>query len=66
MDMSQTELADRAGVGIATVRRIESSENDGKGTVQVLMKIKKALEDAGVKFIDCDFGNGPGVRLKKG
>ena len=63
--ISQTELAERAGIGLATVKRLEGSTGDLRATVQTVLLIQKALEKAGVAFIDQDDKQGPGVRLKK-
>ena len=63
--ISQTELATRAGLGLATVKRIESSVEDLRVTVQTLLRIQRALEAAGILFIDQDDEHGPGVRLRK-
>jgi transcriptional regulator with XRE-family HTH domain len=61
---SADELAGAAKVGVATVRRAERI--DGKPSMTEANKeaIHRALESAGVEFIDKD-GGGPGVRLKK-
>ena len=62
LDWGQAELADKAGVGIVTVRQIEAGGHDARrATLQV---IKNAFEIAGVQFID-ENGGGPGLRLKK-
>ena len=63
--ISQTELSRRANVGIATVKRIERSTEDLRVTVETLLRIQRALEAAGIVFIDQDDTQGPGVRLKK-
>ena len=65
LDIGQVELARRAKVGLATLRRIENSTDDLRTTVQVLMRIQRALESAGIIFIDQDGQSGPGVRLRK-
>ena len=65
LDINQEELARRSKVGLATVRRIENSTDDLRTTVQVLMRIQRALESAGIIFIDQDGQGGPGVRLRK-
>jgi transcriptional regulator with XRE-family HTH domain len=63
LDWTQQELADRAGVGIVTVRQFEGGLNEPRrATLEV---IRRALESAGVEFIQED-GGGPGVRLRKG
>lgn len=66
LDISQTELAEQASVGIATVRRIEAGRDGVRGTADTLWKIEKALEAAGIAFIPADATGGPGVRLRAG
>ena len=62
LDWTQQELADRAGVGIVTVRHFEGGLNEPRrATLEV---IRRALEAAGVEFIQQN-GGGPGVRLRK-
>ena len=58
---SQTELARTAGVGLATLQRIE--QNEVKGNFSTILKIQKALEQAGIVFTDGDAGE-IGVRLQ--
>ena len=65
LDISQTELSKKAGVGLATVKRIEASTENLRMTVQTLLRIQRALEAAGVIFIEQDKEQGPGVRLRK-
>ena len=62
LDWTQQELADRAGIGIVTVRQVEAGlSKPRRATLEV---IKRAMEAAGVEFIDGN-GGGPGVRLLK-
>jgi transcriptional regulator with XRE-family HTH domain len=62
LDWSQQDLADRARVGIVTVRQLEGgSTQPRRATLDV---IRRALESADVEFID-ENGGGPGVRLKR-
>jgi transcriptional regulator with XRE-family HTH domain len=62
LDWGQADLAEKAGVGIVTVRQVEAGGHEARrATLQV---IKHAFELAGVEFID-ENGGGPGVRLKK-
>ena len=63
--MSQQDLATRAAVGLNTVKRIEAALDEPTGTIQTLLRIKRALEQAGILFIDQDEERGPGVRLRK-
>lgn len=65
LGISQGELADRAEVGVATVRRLEGQTEQVRGTAQVLLRIQKALEAAGVTFLEQDGKVGPGVRHKR-
>jgi transcriptional regulator with XRE-family HTH domain len=62
LDWTQQELADRAGVGVVTVRQFEGELNEPRrATLEV---IGRALEAAGVEFIQ-ENGGGPGVRFQK-
>ena len=61
LDWSQAELADRALVGIVTVRQLEAGGRPRRATLDV---IRRAFESAGVEFIE-ENGGGPGVRLRK-
>jgi transcriptional regulator with XRE-family HTH domain len=62
IDWSQTELAERAGVGIVTIRQLEAGVHaPRRSTLDV---VRRALEAAGVEFI-AENGGGPGVRLRK-
>jgi transcriptional regulator with XRE-family HTH domain len=59
---SQQELAEKAAVGIVTVRQLEAGvHKPRRATLDV---IQRAFESAGVEFID-ENGGGPGVRLRK-
>jgi DNA-binding transcriptional regulator YiaG len=62
LDRSQQDFADTAAVGTVTVRQLEGgSTQPRRATLDV---IRRALEAAGVEFID-ENGGGPGVRLRK-
>ena len=56
------DLASNAGVAANTVSRYE---NGADALGDTLIKIQRALEDAGVTFIDRNEDGGPGVRLRK-
>ena len=59
---SQTELAEKARVGVVTVHQLEAASSQPRpATLDV---IRRAFESAGVEFID-ENGGGPGVRLRK-
>lgn len=61
---SADELAQKASVGIATIRRFENSIGVPAGQMRVIAALKLAMEDAGVEFIGSP-EDGPGVRLIK-
>jgi transcriptional regulator with XRE-family HTH domain len=60
---SQTDLAHVAGIGLATLQRIEQTEGVVKGNFSTILKIQKALEEAGIRFTDGETGE-IGVALK--
>ena len=60
---SQGELARHAGIGLATLQRIEQNEGELKGNFSTIIKIQKALEAAGIQFLESDTGD-IGVILK--
>jgi predicted transcriptional regulator len=64
---SQGKLARMAGIGLATLQRIEQSKGIVKGNFSTALKIQEALEEAGIIFTDDGAGE-IGVRLqtKKG
>ena len=49
---SQGKLARTAGVGLTTLQRIEQNEGVVKGNFSTVLKIQKALEQAGIQFTD--------------
>jgi hypothetical protein len=51
-------------VGVATIRRAELTPAQTSLTAANDLAIRRALETAGVQFID-ENGGGPGVRLRK-
>jgi transcriptional regulator with XRE-family HTH domain len=53
---SQDKLARAAGVGLATLQRIEQNEGVVKGNFSTILKIQKVLEQAGIHFIDDESG----------
>ena len=58
------DLARASAVGVATIRRAELAERETSMTAPNDMAVRRALEIAGVEFID-ENGGGPGVRLRK-
>jgi hypothetical protein len=59
-----THLAREAALGLATIRRAELAEEETSMTTANDLAVRRALEAAGVEFID-ENGGGPGVRLRK-
>lgn len=60
---SATELAERCGIGSATVKRYELQDGYPKATVQNLAAIQAVFEEAGVEFLGDPLLN-PGVMLR--
>jgi hypothetical protein len=58
------DLAEASALSVATVRRAELTEAETSLTTANDLAIRRALETAGVEFID-ENGGGPGVRLRK-
>jgi transcriptional regulator with XRE-family HTH domain len=61
---SAQDLARESALGVNTIRRAEVAEESISLTVANELAIRRALEAAGVVFID-ENGGGPGVRLRK-
>lgn len=65
--LDQRQLAEKAGLSVPTIQRMEASEGVIRGHVDSLMKIVAALDQSGVELIAEDAvstGGGRGVRLK--
>ena len=62
INWSARELADKSGMGVATIRRMELAEGVPSSNAQNLELIKKTLETLGVEFIGAPEDR-PGVRL---
>ena len=62
---SAEELARRSSLSVATIRRAELTDDETSMTAANDLAVRRALEAAGVEFID-ENGGGPGVRLRKG
>ena len=61
---NQSRLAEASGLALSTIKRMETSEGVLRGTAENVWRVQKALQEAGVIFIDED-DEGPGVRLRK-
>ena len=65
LGLSQEDLARQASIGIVTVKRLEAAGAKIRGSAQTMARIQRALESAGIIFIDQDSERGPGVRLRQ-
>jgi ribosome-binding protein aMBF1 (putative translation factor) len=61
---SAEDLARESTLGVTTIRRAELTEGQTSMTTANDLAVRRALEAAGVEFID-DNGGGPGVRLRQ-
>lgn len=63
LNWSALQLAERSGVGVATIRRMELAEAVPSSNAQTLDAVRVTIESAGVEFIGSPEDR-PGVRLK--
>lgn len=61
---SQEDRAGAADISVPTIKRLEASDGPLGGRSETKEKTQKALQVAGVEFID-ENGGGAGVRLRK-
>jgi transcriptional regulator with XRE-family HTH domain len=67
LGIDQRELAQRCGLSLPTIQRMEASDGVVRGNVQSLMKLVDALAVCGIELIGegaTSSGGGRGVRLK--
>jgi len=67
LGIDQAMLAERAGVSLPTIRRMEGSEDNVRANVDTLVKVVQALEAAGIELIAegaASTEGGRGVRLR--
>jgi transcriptional regulator with XRE-family HTH domain len=62
LDLTQPELAAKAGVGLSTIVDFERKRR--RVSDHVIEVLRETFERAGIEFID-ENGGGPGVRLRK-
>lgn len=62
---SAEDLSRATALSITTIRRAELTEKETSLTAANELAVRRALEAAGVEFIEENGGGGPGVRLKK-
>lgn len=64
LGLNQPELAERANISAATLKRMEASSGQVGGLHNNVEAVRRALQTAGAEFIP-ENGGGPGVRLRK-
>ena len=67
LGIDQRELAQRSGLSLPTIQRMEASDGVVRGNVDSLMKLVDALAANGIELIGegaASSGGGRGVRLK--
>jgi hypothetical protein len=62
---SADDLARKSSLGLSTIKRAELADDATSMTVANDLAVRRALEAAGVIFIDENGDAGPGVRLRK-
>ena len=68
LDLDQRELAQRCGLSLPTIQRMEASDGVIRGNVDSLMKLVGALNVAGIELIGdntTSSAGGRGVRFKQ-
>ena len=60
---SAKKLSEMSGVSLPTIQRMEGARGLLRSSVESVLRVQQALEDAGITFIDAE-EEGPGVRLK--
>lgn len=68
LGLDQRDLAERSGLSLPTIQRMEASEGVIRGNVDSLMKLISALEASGVALIGegaASASGGRGVRWKE-
>jgi transcriptional regulator with XRE-family HTH domain len=67
LGLDQRDLAERSGLSLPTIQRMEASEGVIRGNVDSLMKLIAGLDALGIELIGdgaASPGGGRGVRLK--
>jgi transcriptional regulator with XRE-family HTH domain len=67
LGIDQRQLAQRCGLSVPTIQRMEASKGVVRGNVESLMKLVDALASHGIELIGegaTSSGGGRGVRLK--
>ncbi|WP_416356322.1 helix-turn-helix domain-containing protein [Aureimonas phyllosphaerae] len=66
LEWSQTQLAEASNLSLPTIKRMEKL-GPGRSSADNVSAVRKALEAAGVIFLDdgAEAAGGPGVRLRR-
>jgi transcriptional regulator with XRE-family HTH domain len=68
LGIEQRKLAELADLSVPTIQRMEASEDVIRGNVDSLMKLVRALDEAGIELIGegaVSSDGGRGIRLKR-
>ena len=68
LGIDQRQLAERAGVSVPTIQRMEASDGTVRGVIESLTRVVEALTLAGIELIGdgaTSTGGGRGVRLRE-
>jgi transcriptional regulator with XRE-family HTH domain len=68
LGIDQRQLAERAGVSVPTIQRMEASDGTVRGVIESLTRVVEALNLAGIELIGdgaTSTGGGRGVRLRE-
>ncbi|PZF78679.1 transcriptional regulator [Aestuariivirga litoralis] len=68
LGMDQRMLAEKSGLSLPTIQRMEASDGQVRGVVDSLVKVVQALEAAGIELIGENApssGGGRGVRFRE-
>ncbi len=61
---TQAELAEKAKIGLMTVKRVEIGRGPPAANTTTLLSIQGACERAGIVFVNADERGGEGVRFR--
>lgn len=68
LGLDQKALAERSGLSVPTIQRMEASEGVIRGNVDSMMKLIAALDSSGIVLLgdgSSSAGGGRGLRLKQ-
>jgi transcriptional regulator with XRE-family HTH domain len=61
----QAELAEKSGISLPTIQRIENPKfGPGRSRLEIVERLMSTLELGGVEFIRAEDGKGEGLRLR--